>query len=247
MKKVRLPSHIKPERYRIMLKPDLERFIFYGEETIYLNLTKPVNEITLHAKDLKIEQVGFKSKGRGLRVRRIKYNEKEETVTFVFKQKLPKGKGELSLNFTGILNDQMRGFYRSRYVHQGKEKHLATTQFEATDARRALPCFDEPAMKAVFDVSLIVPKDLTVVSNSIELDSKVVPEHGSGYKLVNFAPTPKMSTYLLAFIVGEMEYIEGKTKRGVVIRVFTVPEKKHQAKFALECALKTLDFYEKYF
>ncbi len=247
MKKVRLSSFIKPERYRIVLKPDLERFVFYGEETIYLNLKKSVNEITLHAKELKIEEVEFKSTSYKLSAKSLKYDSKAETATFIFNKKLPKGKGELSLKFTGILNDQMRGFYRSKYSHKGKEKHMATTQFEATDARRALPCFDEPSMKAVFDVSLIVPKDLTAVSNSIELDSKVVPEHGTGYKMVNFAPTPKMSTYLLAFIVGEMEFLESKTQRGVVVRVFTTPGKKAQAKFALGCAVKTLDFFEKYF
>lgn len=247
MKKVRLPSFIKPERYRIVLKPDLERFVFNGEETIYLSLKKSVNEITLHAKGLKITEVIFRVKSLKSKVKRIVYNTKAETATFVFNKKLPKGKGELSLKFTGILNDQMRGFYRSKYFHNGKEKHMATTQFEATDARRALPCFDEPSMKAVFDVSLIVPKDLTAVSNSIELDSKVVPEHGVGFKTVNFAPTPKMSTYLLAFIVGEMEFLESKTQRGVVVRVFTTPGKKAQAKFALGCAVKTLDFFEKYF
>lgn len=247
MKKVRLPTFIKPERYRIILKPDLERFVFNGEETIYLSLKKSVKEITLHSKDLKIEEVIFGVKSEKFKVKRIMYNTKAETATFVFNKKLPKGKGELSLKFTGILNDQMRGFYRSKYSHNGKEKHMATTQFEATDARRALPCFDEPAIKAVFDVSLIVPEGLTAVSNSIELDSKVVPEHGAGFKMVNFAPTPKMSTYLLAFIVGEMEFLESKTQRGVVVRVFTTPGKKNQAKFALDCAVKTLDFFEKYF
>ncbi len=97
----------------------------------------------------------------------------------------------------------MRGFYRSRYMHEGKEKHMATTQFEATDARRAFPCFDEPAQKAIFDVTLMVPKDLTAISNTLETS---VTEHEGGFKTVKFAPSPKMSTYLLAFIVGDFEY-----------------------------------------
>src|SRR5205823_1153935 len=139
--------------------------------------------------------------------------------------------------------------YRSKYLHNGKEKHLATTQFEATYARRAFPCFDEPSLKATFEVSLVVPESLTAISNTIETEIK---EHSAGFKLVKFAPTPKMSTYLLAYIVGDFEYIEGKTRlRGndssIKVRVFTTPGKKHQAKFALDVAIKCLEFYESYF
>ena len=226
----RLPLHIKAERYKIMLKPDLENFTFYGEETIYLTLEKPTKEITLHCADLEIMCEEAK---------KISIDPKTETVTLTFPKNLKKGKGELRLKFTGILNDKMRGFYRSKYTHEGVDKHLATTQFESTDARRAFPCFDEPAQKAIFDVTLMVPAHTVAISNTIESN---ILEHESGYKIVEFAPTPKMSTYLLAFIVGEFEYIEGKTKDGVLVRVFTTPGKKEQAKFALEVAVKCMEF-----
>ncbi|MDO8573580.1 MAG: M1 family metallopeptidase [Candidatus Daviesbacteria bacterium] len=226
-KSVRLPGHIKPERYKIMLRPDLESFTFYGEETIYLILEKSTKEIILHSVDLEIESEDAS---------KISYNKKEETVTLTFPKTLPKGKNELKLNFKGILNDKMRGFYRSKY---GEDKYLATTQFESTDARRAFPCFDEPAQKAIFDVTLMIPSHTTAISNTIESN---ILEHESGYKIVEFAPTPKMSTYLLAFIVGEFEYIERKR-----VRVFTTPGKKKQAEFALDVAIKCLEFYEKYF
>ncbi|MCL5008729.1 MAG: M1 family metallopeptidase, partial [Patescibacteria group bacterium] len=237
----RLPGHVVPERYRLMLKPDLEGFAFQGEETIYLKLKKSDKQIILHAKELEILSAQFASGKRQFTAKSIVYNEEGETVVLQFRRVLPKGKAELSIKFKGVLNDKMRGFYRSRYLHDGREKYLATTQFEATDARRAFPCFDEPASKAVFDVTLIVPKQMTAVSNTVP--SKIA-EHDASYKVVEFAPTPKMSTYLLAFVVGDLEYIEARSKRGVLVRVFTTPEKKHQAKFALSCATRALDFYE---
>ena len=227
----RLPTHVRPERYKIMLKPNLENFTFEGEETIYLNLEKSTKEITLHSADLKIECEDAK----------VSYNKKSETVSLTYIKPIPAGKHNLKLKFSGFLNDKMRGFYRSKY---GDNQHLATTQFESTDARRAFPSFDEPAQKAIFDVTLMIPPGKMAISNTIESE---VLEHESGYQIVQFAPTPKMSTYLLAFIVGDFEYIEGKSEDGTVVRVFTTPGKKDQAKFALEVAKKCMDFYERYF
>ncbi|MDP3758387.1 MAG: M1 family peptidase, partial [Candidatus Daviesbacteria bacterium] len=120
-KSVRLPAHVKPERYKIMLKPDLENFTFYGEETIYLSLDKSCREITLHSVDLEIECDQAK----------ISYDEKVETVTLIFSKPIQKGKYQLKLIFKGVLNDKMRGFYRSRYEVNGEVKHLATTHFES--------------------------------------------------------------------------------------------------------------------
>lgn len=246
-KTVRLPTHVIPERYQIMLKPDLETFVFEGQETIFFKLLKPTKQITLHAKDLKISSAEVLANHKGqkdLWAAKISYQPKAETATFTFPKSVQPGKHQLKLSFTGILNDQLRGLYRSKYDHKGQPKHLAVSQFEATDARRAFPCFDEPAQKAIFDVTVMIPQHLTAVSNTIET---AVEHHDNGLKVVKFAPTPKMSTYLLAFIIGEMEFLEGKTKDGVLVRVFTTPGKKHQAKFALEVAIKTLEFFNKYF
>ena len=241
---VRLPPNIHPERYEIFLKPDLKDFVFEGEETIYLIFDKSTKEIILHSKDLEISEVKVRGKSKEVSRGTVSYDKKSETAVFKFANKIPAGQAELKIKFRGALTDKLKGFYRSRYEVNGEEKYIATTQFEATDARAAFPCFDEPAHKAVFDVTLMVPGHMTAISNTIETDIK---EHAGGYKLVKFAPTPKMSTYLLAFIVGEFEHIEKKTSRGVLVRVFTTPGKKHQAKFALEVAAKALDFYEKYF
>src|SRR3990167_296924 len=240
---VRLEKFIVPERYDIQLKPDLKNFTFEGVETILLTVSRKTRAITLHSKDLEIETAAVLI-GRDKVFSKISYNEKRETATFNFSKLIPKGKLKLIIVFTGVLNDKMRGFYRSKYNVREKEYYMATTQFEATDARRAFPCFDEPAHKAVFNVSLIIPKGKTAISNTLPVS---VLEHEAGYEIVKFSPTPKMSTYLLAFLIGDFEYIESKTKNNIQVRVFTTPGKKHQAEFALDCAVKTLEFYEKYF
>lgn len=236
---IRLPSHITPIRYNLTLKPDLENFTFWGKEVIDLVIDKEVKEITLHSKDIDIEtaQAGVQF------ATKISYDIKAETATFTFKNKIPKGKIKLTLVFNGIINETLRGFYKSKYEIDGVTKHLATTQFEATDARRAFPCFDEPAQKAVFDVSLIIPGTHTAISNTLPTSIK---EHEAGYKIISFAPTPKMSTYLLAFIIGDFEYVE-KNAGKTLVRVYTTSGKKHQAKFALDTAIRCLEFYNKYF
>lgn len=251
---IRLLKYVIPIEYDIQLKPDLENFTFEGIETVTLSILKKTKMLTLHSKELEIETAEILIKKQKL-FAKISYNEKKETATFLFPKIIPAGKVKLILVFKGILNDKMRGFYKSSYRLEGKTHHIATTQFEATDARRAFPCFDEPAQKAVFHVSLIVPEGKTVISNTLPVS---VSEHEAGYQIVKFSPTPKMSTYLLAFIVGDFEYIESATSplpprrgsakgEGVRVRVFTTPGKKHQASFALSCAVKTLEFYEKYF
>ncbi len=244
LKKVRLSKNIVPTEYDIRLHPDLENFTFAGEETIRLTLTKSIKSITLHSKDIDIETASITAGRQKVFADRISYNSKAETATFTFKKSIPAGRVKLTLSFRGILNDKMRGFYRSSYIFEGKVHNIATTQFEATDARRAFPCFDEPAQKSIFHVSLVVPKGKSAISNTLPV-SRI--EHEAGFEVIKFAPSPKMSTYLLAFIVGDFEYIEKKSKRGVLVRVYTSKGKVHQAKFALDVTAKVLDFYEEYF
>lgn len=244
IKNIRLSENILPIKYNIEIKPDLENFTFQGVENIQIEILKSTKEITLHSKEIDIETASINFEKKKIFTKKISYNEKEETVTFFFPNLIPKGKANLTLVFQGILNDKMRGFYRSKYSIDNVVHHMATTQFEATDARRAFPCFDEPAKKAVFNVSLIVKKGKTAISNTLPVS---VNEHEGEYEMIKFSPTPKMSTYLLAFIVGDFEHIESKTKNGTLVRVFTTPGKVHQAKFALSCAVKSLEFYEKYF
>lgn len=240
---VRLSPHVRPSKYVISIKPDLDNFTFTGSEEIHVSLARGTKSVTLHSAELEILSATYRT-GKKTFEGRASYKDREETATLSFETALPKGRGIMELRFAGILNDKMRGFYRSRYQHEGKDVHMAVTQFESTDARRAFPCFDEPAHKAIFEVSLIVPKDRTAISNMLETS---ILEHDGEYKVVKFAPSPKMSSYLLAFIVGHFEHIQKKTTSGILVRVFTTPGKKHQAAFALDCATKCIEFYEKYF
>ncbi|MDD5152488.1 MAG: M1 family metallopeptidase [Candidatus Pacebacteria bacterium] len=243
-KSERLPKHIFPVHYEITLEPDLEAHTFKGEETITIKLEKNVKEITMHSNDLDITSANLLCGKEKIKAQKILYDKELETATFVFSKQIKKGETRLHLQFSGILANNMRGFYKSKYAVGGKNRFMAATQFEATDARRCIPCFDEPAQKAVFAVHLIIPKNKTAVSNTLPVATN---KHRAGFEIVSFAPTPKMSTYLLAFLVGDFEWLEQKTSSGVLVRVIAVPGKKEQGKFALDVAVRTLEFYEKYF
>lgn len=239
---VRLPNYIKPVRYKILLTPDLEGFKFDGEEEIEIEISKKTDEVLLHSAEIEITEAQVT--GVVNDVAEITYIKKHEIAKLKFNQSLAVGKTFLRLKFTGILNDKMRGFYRSKYTHEGKTYHMGVTQFESTDARRAFPCFDEPDKKAIFEVSLRIPSDRTAISNTVETE---ILEHEGGFKTIKFAPSPIMSTYLLAFIVGHFEYLEKQTESGVLVRVLTTPGKKMQSEFALDFAVKTVSFFEDYF
>src|SRR5260221_4362184 len=241
----RLSSHIRPTQYTIMLHPDLEAFTFYGEETIRLLVDTSTKKITLHAAELEIHSVKLTEKGSKKSLNAtIVFDKEREEVTFVFEQEITPGEKDLMLTFNGILKDTMRGFYRSAYEVDGKQMYMAVTQLESTDARRVFPSFDEPSYKAIFNVSVKVPPDHIAISNTIEEEIVKQPD---GYNIVKFSKTPKMSTYLLAVLVGKFDMVETKTAEGIAVRVFTTPGKKHQADFALQTAAKILSFYTTYF
>lgn len=178
---------------------------------------------------------------------KITMDDKREIVDLNFASAISVGPGVLELTFDGVLSDKMKGFYRSKYqAPDGQERYAAVTQFEPTDARRCFPCWDEPALKATFDMTLIVPKDRVALSNTNEVSNKADP-NDSNLKVVKFATTPIMSTYLVAIVVGEFEFIEGKTSEGLQVRVFTPVGKTEQGVFALDVATKAVPFYSGYF
>lgn len=173
------------------------------------------------------------------------FSKEQETVTFVFDKDLPLGDAELEIEFTGELNDKMKGFYRSKYfTASGEERHAGVTQFEATDARRCFPCWDEPAIKATYDIRLVVPQDRVALSNMPVKTERIGDD---GWRTLDFDTTPLMSTYLVAVVVGEYDYVEDRSKDGILVRVYTPVGKKEQGQFALDVATKVLPYYKDYF
>ncbi|HET9947045.1 MAG TPA: M1 family metallopeptidase [Patescibacteria group bacterium] len=238
----RLPLHIKPSIYKIRLRPNFSDFTFTGEEIITISVLEETKDIILHSADLTITKAVLEDT-TGKHTATISFDKEQEHVIFTFPQKISVGEKELHIEFNGILSDRMRGFYRSKYYVEGEEFYLATSQLEETDARRVFPSFDEPSHKAVFEITLEIPKDHQAISNTIPVE--IIEEEE--IQIVRFSPTPKMSTYLVALIVGRFDVLEKKTKDDVLVRVFVTPGKKHQAEFALEVGVKMLEFYTDYF
>jgi len=242
----RLPTSVTPERYQIRLTPDLKTFTFAGEEIVAITIHEPVKEITLNAAELTIHHVNVVSNEGKMIAGSVRIDEANERATFTFPQTLAPGDWQLSLQFSGILNDKLHGFYRSTYKDaQGQEKPLASTQFESTDARRAFPCWDEPAAKAVFQSTLVIDEQLTAISNTAIVRETRLP--GTDKKEVVFADTIKMSTYLVAFVVGEFEATEPVFIDGKPLRVWAVPGKRHLAKFGQEIGAASLAFFSRYY
>ncbi len=243
---VRLPTNVRPVNYLLTLTPELEKFTFAGEETIDIEIREATNRIELHALELEISHCDVKlPDGTTIPSQNIEMDAKAETAIITLGSAIPAGSAALNLRFTGILNDQLRGFYRSQYIGPGGEtKYLATTQFEATDARRAFPCWDEPAVKATYQVTLVVPQDLAAICNNAE--ESVTPVAG-GLKAVRFKETPKMSTYLLAFIVGDLACVQDSAPNGTLVRVWATRGREEQGRFALQNGIRILSFFNGYF
>jgi puromycin-sensitive aminopeptidase len=245
-KPYRLPSTVTPERYAIRLTPDLKAWIFAGEETISVRIHEPVREIILNAAELEFHSVSASgANGRTLDAT-VALDSENERAIFNFSEPLSAGSFKLGIKFSGVLNDKLHGFYRSTYKDaDGKDKPLASTQFESTDARRAFPCWDEPAIKSVFQVTLVIDDQLSAISNALAVRETPLP--GTGKKEVAFADTMKMSTYLVAFIVGEFEGTEPVMVGQAPLRVMAVPGKKHLAGFALQIGKASLEHFSRYY
>ncbi len=242
----RLPTSVIPERYEIKLTPDLLQWTFAGEVKIAVEVRQAVREVLLNAAELSIQSVSMRRADGAPQHGNAQVDEANEQAVLSFPDIVAPGKYQLQIHFTGVLNDKLHGFYRSVYKGaDGQDKPLASTQFESTDARRAFPCWDEPAFKAVYQVTLVIDEKLTAISNTRVIDEKTLP--GTGKKAVSFADSIKMSTYLVAFIVGEFEATEPVTADGVPLRVLAVPGKKKLADFAVAIGKASLEHFSQYY
>src|SRR6516162_9135780 len=189
----RLPDTVVPETYDLTFAPDLAKATFSGEETVHVRIQKPLTAITLNSAELEFEAATITS-GGATETAQVTFDESKEQATLT----VPKeGPAEIGIRFTGVLNDKLRGFYLSK----SDRRNYAVTQFEATDARRAFPSFDEPAFKAVFHITLVVDQGDTAISNGkITSDT---PGPGDRKHTLKFSPSPKMSSYLVVMLVGD--------------------------------------------
>src|ERR1700761_7073309 len=235
----RLPTNVRPEHYTLHLTPDLDKATFSGEETIDVTLEQAADSITLNAAEIQFQSVTANNGKRDMKAD-VSLDEGKQQATFTFPGTLPAGPVKLKIAYTGILNDKLRGFYLSK----AEGHRYAVTQFESTDARRAFPSFDEPDFKATFDVTIVAPKDDMVISNTNVVSDTEGPAIGE--HTVQFARTPKMSTYLVAFLVGDFKCVEGSSD-GVPIRACATPERVKYANFALTSAEYILHYYDNYF
>ncbi|KAI9372391.1 peptidase family M1-domain-containing protein [Aspergillus egyptiacus] len=259
-----LPSVVKPTHYAISLF-DLQlggSWGYKGTVKISSKVNSPTKEVVLNSKEIEVQHAEvLGTDGAELaKASEITYDQKSERVTLKFSNRLPESDCVVSISFTGTMNNAMAGFYRSKYKpaaepasdtpKEGDFYCMLSTQFESCDARRAFPCFDEPNLKATFDFEIEVPRGQTAISNMpvrSERDGSK-PE----LKVVSFDTTPVMSTYLLAWAVGDFDYVEAMTERKyqgkrIPIRVYTTKGLKEQARFALECAHRTVDYFSEVF
>jgi tricorn protease interacting factor F2/3 len=254
-------SDVNPINYQIRLEPDLERNTFSGSTEILIEAPSPVKKISLNALELAIwsckikappppspppstEQRGTVPGDHGGEILTdcpFTVDPRKEEMTISLPEKMD-GTIALRIDYVGEINDKMAGFYRSKYTKEGIIKTIAVTQFQESDARRAFPCFDHPIKKATFDIEIIIDENLSAISNGKIIEEKKL-DHGK--KSIKFEQTPKMSTYLVFFGVGEFEFNQDTDDRRV--RVVTMPGMSVYGNFGLEFGRKSLEFCEDYY
>lgn len=238
----KLPKEVVPTEYAVRIVPNLEKLTFTGTATIKLNVRAPVRELVLNA--LELEVTAATIDGKLLPQSAIKAESRRELVRIVLPKELPFVFHTLELSFEGKINQQGQGLFYARYQEQGTgaKKMVLGTQFEATDARRFFPCWDEPSFRSRFQLTVVVPENWLAVSNMpIESETKT-----DGGKEVRFEMTPPMSTYLNVFVAGELDVIETRAAF-TRIRVITTKGKAEWGRYALESTVKVLKYYNDYF
>jgi puromycin-sensitive aminopeptidase len=240
----RLPRAVLPRHYRLRLEPDLGAASFAGAVEVDIEVVEPTKEVVLNALELEIDDAWVQSAGRRLPAV-VSLDAGTERATLSLPEALSPGDALVGLRFRGTLNDKLRGFYRSTFTGTDGAQHtIACTQFEATDARRAFPCWDEPDLKATFAITVVVERGLSVVSNGGEISERATAD---GRREIAFSPTMPMSTYLVAVVVGPLETAGPVLVDGAPVRVLCPPGKLALTDFALEVAAFSLRYFADYF
>lgn len=244
----RLFSDFAPKHYILNLDVDRDAMTFNGTVIISGQKTgRPSQRLTFHQSGLSVKKAHVthhdKKGDHEVAIDRVNHHKAYEEVRLHAAHMVYPGQYTVRLEFTGVISRNMNGMYPCFFTHAGKEKKLIATQFESHHAREVFPCIDEPEAKATFELTLVSPAGEAVLSNT-----PVVKQKTTGDRMATtFAHTPKMSTYLLAFVFGELEYLEAKTKDGVLVRTYATPDNVKYGDFALEVAVKILEFYNDYF
>jgi aminopeptidase N len=247
-KVTRLFEQFHPENYELVLDVDREAMTFSGTVTIRgQKVARPAQRLTFHQKDLKVTSATLtkhdKKGDQDIVVSRINTQKSFDEVRLHSDDMIYPGDYTVTMEFEGQITRPMNGIYPCYFKHDGQDKMLIATQFESHHAREAFPCIDEPEAKATFDLTLSSPAGETVLANTPVKEQKTTGKK----QLTSFETTPKMSTYLLAFVFGELNHLEAKTKDGVVVRAYATPDNVQHTRFALDTAVKTLEFYNQYF
>ena len=235
----RLPTIVSPSHYDLKFVVDLNRERFDGTETIRVQVAEPTASVVLNAFEITFQDVTIGT-GAAAQTAAVTLDAASQTATLTVARPLPKGATEIHAKFSGILNTQLRGFY----ISKTKLRKYAVTQFESTDARRAFPCFDEPAFKATFNVTLTIDRGDTAISNGRVLSDVVGP--AVTQHTMTFSTTAKMSSYLVAMTVGDFKCLDGAAD-AIPIRICATPDKRDLGRLALESAQQILTFYDAYY
>lgn len=234
----RLRRLFAPSHYTLHINlTEVQKRRFSGSVTILGDLQQDATAILLHAKQLEITLVTIDDQPA------VASHGENNELTVTSNQPLAKGTHKLQLEFTGTITDPMHGLYPCYFTINGEQKELFATQFESHHAREVFPCIDEPAAKASIDLTLTTRPHITTLANTPVTSKHIVDDT----LVTTFGTTPKMSTYLLAFVVGELDYREATTTNGVTVRAYATPDKVAQTQFAVDFAAKVLDFYDEYF
>ncbi len=242
----RLPTTVRPRRYDLTISPDLDRRDFVGQVQIEVTVAEPTATVVMNAAELEILRAWVVD-GDGVRIdtASVELDAATERVTLTLQRTLRPGDARVHVEFVGTLNDRLAGFYSSTYTApDGSQKTIATTQFESTDARKAFPCWDEPDAKAVFGVTLVVEQGLTAISNAPVAGETIL---ASGKRAVRFEDTMVMSTYLVCFVVGELETTDAVMAGNVPVRIVHRPGVGHLTRFGLEIGTFALEWFARYY